>query len=152
MVSQTTTSASNDAALASGLLRRTKPATAAVEDQVVVTAELIDVHQRHAICAPCCSASSRRFVFADRERRCREIDDDLRADTHEVLRRDRGDSAGVSEVAVVPDVFADADADARAGNVDHLRPWNGSKRAVFVEDVVMREAAPCGTAAAPCRP
>ena len=45
-------------------------------------------------------------------------------------------AAALPEVAVVPDVLADADAEPRAGHVEHLRALERLEVAVLVEDVV----------------
>ena len=56
-------------------------------------------------------------------------------------------AAALPEVAIVPDVFADADAEPASADVEHLGAVERLEVAVLVEDVVGRAAAPCGNAA-----
>ena len=58
-------------------------------------------------------------------------------------------AAAFPEVAIVPDVFADADAEPPAAEIEDLRPVERLEVAVLVEDVVGRAAAPCESAARP---
>ena len=75
-------------------------------------------------------------VLADRERRGRQVDDRVGAGADQLLDRIVVIAAALPEVAIVPDVFADADAEAAAAEVEHLRAVKRLEVAVLVEDVV----------------
>src|SRR4051812_690311 len=75
-------------------------------------------------------------VFADGEWGRRKIEDRLRAAFRELLNRIEVIAAAFPEVAIVPDVFADADAKAAATQLEHLGSAKRLEVAIFVEHVV----------------
>ena len=112
-------------------------AASPVEDEIVIAAELVHVRdrqtmfQRHAaehLLAPA--------MFAGGERRCRHVQDHADAGGRELIDRIVMVAAPLPEVAIVPDVLADADPDPRAGDVEELRAVVRLEVAVLVEDVV----------------
>ena len=108
---------------------RIEGGAAAVEDQVVVGAHLVDDEQRQAgtFCAMWPSISLAQHLLADVKRRCREVEDRLRACFGQGLDRVLMVAPPLPEIAVVPDVFADADAEPHAVQFEHLRLGAGSK-------------------------
>ena len=78
-------------------------------------------------------------MLAGRERRRRQVDDRLGAGADQLLDRIVVVAAALPEVAIVPDVLADADAEPRAAEVEHLRAVERLEVAVLVEDVVGRQ-------------
>ena len=104
-------------------------AAPAVEDEVVVAAELVDVGDRHAVLAR--HAAEHLFappVLAGRERRRRQLTIDVGAGADQFLDRIVVVAAALPEVAIVPDVLADADAEPRGRRCRaSAAPWNGSK-------------------------
>jgi hypothetical protein len=70
------------------------------------------------------------------ERRGGEIDDGLRAGFGEDFDGVLVIAAALPEVTIVPDIFADADPQAAALQVEDLRTVGGLEVAVFVEDIV----------------
>src|SRR6266850_530329 len=78
-------------------------------------------------------------VLPGRERRRRKVEDDVSAGARELVDRVVMVAAPLPEIAVVPDILADADADAASGDVEELRPVKRLEVAVFVEDVVGRQ-------------
>ena len=132
-----TTSASNARPRAIGVAVGVECQAAAVEDQVVVAAELIDVHDRHVMLPR--HAAEHLFaapVFADRERRCRQIDDRVGARADQLFDRIVVVAAALPEVAIVPDVLADADAEPASAELEDLRAVVRLEVAVLVEHVV----------------
>ena len=114
-----------------------KHTAAAIEHQIVVAAELIHVGDRHTVT----SRHAAEHLFAEAllagdEGRRREIEDGLRAGANQLLDRVVMVAPALPEVAVVPDVLTDADAEPHAADVEHLRAVERLEVAVFVEDVV----------------
>ena len=82
------------------------------------------------------SIFSRKFLLAHGEGRGGKIDDRLRAGLRQHLDGVFVITAALPEVAIVPDVFADADAQAAAVQFQNLRPVGRLEVAIFVEDIV----------------
>ena len=82
------------------------------------------------------SIRSRRACFSTVERRGREVDDRLRAFAGQHLDRVVVVAAALPEVAVVPDVLADADAELPAVEFEHSGLGGGLEIPVLVENVV----------------
>ena len=115
-------------------------AAAAVENEVVVPAELIDVDDRHAVLGG--HAREHLFAFrvlADRKRRRGKVDDRFGANSNELLDRIVVVPTPLPEVAIVPHVFTDADAEPSSGNFQRLRAVERLEVPILVEDVVGRE-------------
>ena len=139
-MSQITTSASNERPRAIGHAARVERAAPAVEHQVVVAAELVDVDERHAVLARHAAEHLLApLVLAGRERRRRQVDDRLGAGADQLLDRIVVIAAPLPEVAIVPDVFADADAEPPSGDLEDLRAVERLEVPVLVEDVVGRQ-------------
>ena len=118
-------------------IERTAPA---VEHQVVVAAELIDVDDAHFVAARHAAEHLlAKMVFSGGERRRREVQDRLCAGRREFLDRIVVVAAPLPEVAIVPDVLADADAEPSSSDLKNLRAVKRLEIPVFVEDVVSRQ-------------
>ena len=78
-------------------------------------------------------------MLADRERRRRQVDDRVGAGAHQLFDRIVVIAAPLPEVAIVPDVLADADAEPAAAELEDLRAVERLEVAVLVEDVVGRQ-------------
>ena len=93
---------------------RVERATAAVEDQVVIAAHLVHVGQRDAV-APRDMAqhSLPHKLLSDRKRRGRKIEDGFRAGFGQDFDRILMIAPPLPEIAIVPNVFADADPEPR---------------------------------------
>ena len=78
-------------------------------------------------------------MLAGREGRGRHVEDDSGAGGGELVDRIVMVTPPLPEVAIVPDVLADADPNARTGDVEQLRAVIRLEIAVFVEDVVGRQ-------------
>src|SRR5437868_14918504 len=78
-------------------------------------------------------------MFADGEGRRGKIDDCVRAGLNELFDWIVAIPAALPEVAIVPDVFADADAEAVAAQMQNLRTAVPLGAPVLVEDVVGRQ-------------
>ena len=123
-------------------------AAAAVEDEIVVAAELVHVGDRQAVLQR--HAAQHLFappVLAGRERRRRHVEDDGGAGGGELVDRIVMVAAPLPEIAIVPDVLADADADAGAGDVEQLRRRDTARSSGPRRRRRRSAAAPCGSAA-----
>src|ERR1044072_7351616 len=78
-------------------------------------------------------------MFAGGEWRRRQVDDGAGAGSDELLDRIVVVKAPLPVVAIVPDVLADADAEASAAEVEHLRAVERLEVAILVEYVVGRQ-------------
>src|ERR1035438_6380624 len=112
-------------------------ATAAVEEEVVVATNLVYRYQRQAV-PPRHVAE---HVLAEEllthpERRGRKIQDGLRARSYQRLDGVPLIAAALPEIAIVPNVFTDADAEAAAMPIENLRAGRRFEVPVFVKDVV----------------
>jgi hypothetical protein len=113
---------------------------APVEHQVVVAADLVDVNHRELVLPgefgqhPLAQA-----LLADRKRRGRHVDEQVGAGPPRLFDRIAVVAAALPEVAIVPDVLADADGDRVPANLDDVTALTGFEVAVFVEDVVGRQ-------------
>src|SRR5262245_65151075 len=88
---------------------------------------------------PLCHSAEHLFaasVLAGGERRGGEVDDDIGVGGDELFDRIVMVAAALPEVAIVPDVFADADPDAAASDVEDLRAMERFEVPILVEDVV----------------
>ena len=127
--------------------RRTRPSgaeddAAAVEDQVVVAADLVDVDDVDAVAAgEHAEHLLAHRLLAGRERRGRQVEEDGGAQALDRVDRIGEVARPLPEVAVVPDVLADADGGAPAGDVERLETGARLEVAVLVEDVVGRQQA-----------
>ncbi len=117
--------------------RGVERAAAAVEDEIVVAAELVDVRERHPILQR--HAAEHLLapaVLAGGERGRRQVDDGFGARAHQLFDRIVVIPPALPEVAIVPDVFADADAQPPAAKSQDLRSVERLEVPVFVEDIV----------------
>src|SRR6185295_6177769 len=80
-----------------------------------------------------------QLVFADFEGRRRQVDDRLRAGLRQLLDRIEVIPAALPEIAVVPDVFADADAELLAAELEDLVAAIRLEVPILVEHVVGRQ-------------
>ena len=115
-------------------------AAAAVEDEVVVAAHLIHIEHRRVVLG--CEASEHSFaqqILAGGERRRREIDDGFSARSGQVPNRVEVIAAPLPEIAIVPDVLADADAETPIANLEDFRTARRFEVPVLVEHVVGRK-------------
>ena len=116
---------------------RVESRAAAVENQVVIAAHLVHHHQRQAVFLGGVGEHLlAQHLFPHGERRCGEIDDGLGAGLRENLDGIVVVAAALPEIAVVPDVFADADPQLAAIQLQDLRLRGRLEVAVFVEDIV----------------
>ena len=124
----------------------------AVEHQVVLPADLVDEHQRAAPAARGRRQHARAQVaLLDRERRRRDVDDDLGAGAHQRLDRIGAVEPRRPEVGVVPDVLADRDPQAPAAKEDG-RDLGGRRRSSATRRTRRRSAAAtCARRAPPGR-
>src|SRR5262245_55489531 len=78
-------------------------------------------------------------VLAGRERRRGQIEDRVSARAHQLDNRIVVIAAALPEIAIVPDVLADADAEPPTAELEHLRTMERLEVAVLVEHVVRGE-------------
>src|ERR1039458_6223867 len=97
-------------------------ATAAIEEKVVVPAHLVYRYHRQAV-PPRHVAEHvlAEELLAHPERRGREIEDGLRARGHQRFDGVPLIAAALPEIAIVPNVFTNADAEAAAMPLENLR-------------------------------
>ena len=128
---------------------------APVEEQLVVTADLIDEGKRHAMTlGDLAEHLGARRSLGDREGATRNVDQEIDRTRHELGHRifavARHGSRGLAvragarraigqEGLIVPRVFADGDADRRGAHREGHAARTGFEIAIFVEHVVARQ-------------
>src|SRR6266571_3416512 len=107
----------------------------AIEKKLVVAADLIHVNERNAI-SPCDLGEKlvSRFALAGVERRGRDVEENLSALARELVDRIVAIELGAEDFVVEPEVFADADGGALAGDLDDLRCASRFEVTQLIED------------------
>ncbi len=112
-------------------------ATSAIEDQIVIAANLIDVGEGKAVAARHLPEHAlAQFLLACGERRRRKIENGVGAGLDKDLDGVFVVAAPLPEISVVPDILADTHAKAAAVPFEHLRAVRGLEVTVLIEDVV----------------
>jgi hypothetical protein len=108
-----------------------------VEHQIVLAAHLVHEHQR-ALPVPCHTSQHARpqVSFLDGEGRRRDVDQEIRARIHQLLDGIFAVQPVRPEVAVVPNVLADGNAQAAPAKGHRRDGGGGLEVAPFIEDVV----------------
>ena len=115
---------------------------AAVEDQVVVAADLVHVGDVHPMAAgEHAEHLLAHRLLAGRERRRRQVDEDAGAEALDGVDRIGQVARPLPEVAVVPDVLTNADRGAHPRHLERLEAGARLEVAILVEDVVGRQQA-----------
>ncbi len=112
----------------------------AIEDELIVSADHVDVDEREAEALGGGAEDVFAFVtLADIPRRGVDGNDDLRAFVHEFFDWVALIAAVLPELLIVPAVFADGEGDFGAGQFEDFLRCARKEIAGFVEDVVVRE-------------
>ena len=112
----------------------------AVEDEVVVAADEVAVHERHARAAgDALHHAPPQAVLPEGPGRGGDVDVEVEPERAQLRHRIGVVERPLPEGLVVPDVLADGDRDAAAGDAQHERAPSRLDVAALVEDVVRRQ-------------